>query len=199
MNPGRNLALRRRSLTSGLILGAVLALALSLASAAGARGFPSPSCGWAKPSLVDRTFGLTVNARKPRWQVSIAPVLNCSYVERQPRLQFPGQPIVSIQFREVQRLKLTPGFLPVKGLGSCRVRVSCPIGQHQAAWIYASDTAFSGSPTGVFTSGVLLSVEDGVNLLNLEVLNPNGALPVAHEQSAVIGLARKLLPRFRYK
>ncbi len=200
MQAGRNLVPSGRGAWSALLVSALAAAAMSLVfvGPASARHFPSPRCGWVKPSLIDRTFGLHVKAKKPHWTVKIAPILHCNYVERQSNLQVAGKPIVRIEFREVQRVKLAPGFLPVKGLGSCRVRVSCPAGHRQAAWIYTGYSATSASLTP-FTSGVALSVEDGLNMLSIEVLNPFGPLPVQSERAAAIHLAKKLLPRFRYK
>lgn len=198
MHPGRILRVRHRRLRPVLLAMALLAAALTFAAQASAH-FPVPRCGWVKPSLIHRTFGVQVRARKPYWVTKLSPVLHCNYSEQQPNLQVAGSPIVRIEFREIQRFKLAPGMVPVKGLGSCRRRVSCPAhSAHQAAWIFTSDSVSSLHPIQ-FTSGVLLAVEDGLNMFSIEVRNPEGPLPVAREEAAAIRLARQLIPRFRYK
>jgi hypothetical protein len=196
MHPGRILRVRDRRLHP--VLCAVTTIAASLAFAAPASAhFPVPRCGWAKPSLIAQTFGVQVYARKGYWRTKLSPILHCNYVEQQPNFQEGGVPIVRLVFREIQRFKVSPGMVPVKALGSCRIRVSCPSGQHQAAWVFSEDSASSLLPTP-FMSTVVLGVEDGLNMISIEVVNPFGPLPVANEQAAAIRLARRLVPRFRY-
>ena len=200
MYPGGRVGSRAgaRRVRHALCLLALPAFGLISAAPASAHRFPVPRCGWARPSLIDKTFGLQVNASKPYWTTQIAPVLHCNYLEQQPSLQEVGEPIVSLEFREIQRFKVQPGMTPVKALGSCRVHISCPKGTRQAAWIYMVDSAGSSSSTA-FTSGLLLEVEDGLNQITIEVENPFGPLPVSNEEDAAIHLAKKLVPRFRYK
>lgn len=195
MNPGRILRVGRLR----PVLVALSLLACSLAFAAPAGAHLVPSCGWVKPSLVKQTFGLTVRAKKARWSTKIAPVLDCNYTERQPSLQLSGDPIVRVEFREVQRIKPSPVMEPVKGLGSCRMHVSCPRGGgHQAAWIYTRISSSTLRPAP-YTSGVILEVQTGLNMFAIEVNNPAGPLAVTSERAAVIRLARRLAKRFRYK
>jgi hypothetical protein len=197
MHPGRFLAVGDRRLRPAILALTTLVAALAFAAPASAH-FPVPRCGWVKPSLIHRDFRVQVKAHKPYWVTKLSPVLHCDYSERQPSLQTPGAPIVRVQFREIQRFKLSSGMVPVKGLGSCRARVSCPAhGGHKAAWILTERVVSSLYPT--FTSGVLLAVEDGLNMFSIQVSNPGGPLPVASEKAAAIRMARELIPRFRYK
>jgi hypothetical protein len=197
MYPGRILRGGDRRLRPAILALTTLVAALAFAAPASAH-FPVPHCGWVKPSLIRHDFGVQVKARKPYWVTKLSPVLHCNYSERQPSLQMPGAPIVRVQFREIQRFQLAPGMVPVKGLGSCRARVSCPAhAGHKAAWILTQKAVTSFMPA--FTSGVLLAVEDGLNMFSIQVSNPGGPLPVASERAAAIRLARRLIPRFRYR
>lgn len=187
----------RRRLHAVLLLISLLGATLAFAAPASAH-FPVPRCGWVKPSLIHRTFGLHVKAHKPYWVTKLSPVLHCNFSERQSNLQTAGSPIVRIEFREIQRFQLAPGMVPVRGLGSCHKRVSCPSRSgNQAAWILTQNAVTSLTPQ--FTSGVLLAVQDGLNMFSIQVSNPYGPLPVAGEKAAAIRLARRLIPRFRYK
>lgn len=56
----------------------------------------------------------------------------------------------------------------------------------------------TNSPTA-FVSSVTLSVEDGLNMVAIQVETPNGPLPVASTQAAVRKLARALLPHFYWR
>lgn len=182
-----------RHLRPGMCALAAGAASLIFAAPAGAhrRHFPIPHCKWASRSLVSQTFGVQVNEKRGRWKTQIAPVLSCRYVETQTRLTAAGRPIVSIEFREMQRFHPLPGSTYVPHLGSCVRRSSCPRG-HKAAWILVERS-------GTTVSGVLLMVEDGLNQIDIAVENPYGPLPVASETRAVKRLARHLIRRFRWK
>ncbi|HWD63564.1 MAG TPA: hypothetical protein VG405_00195 [Solirubrobacteraceae bacterium] len=175
---------------------AAASVMLTCAAPASAHRFPIPRCGWVSKSRVQRTFGVQVKARKPYWATKIAPVLHCNFTERQSGLQVPGQPIVRVQFRELQRLEPQSGFVPVEHLGNCRRRVSCTKGK--SAWLYTQQAYSSLSPTP-FTASVSLGVEAGLNSIVIQVANPFGPLPVANEVTAAEHLAKKLARRFRWK
>lgn len=181
-----------------LALGALGAASLLLTGAApaSAHRFPIPRCGWVSGAKVQHTFGVPVRARKPYWMTKVAPVLNCNFVERQPGLQVPGQPIVRVQFRELHRLQPQSGFVPVEHLGNCRRGVSCSHGQ--SAWLYTQQAETTLSPTP-FTASVSLGVEAGLNSIVIQVANPFGALSVSNEAAAAEHLAKKLARRFRWK
>lgn len=198
MLPGRILRAGERRRRPVLFTLSLLVASLAIAAPASAH-FPVPRCGWVKPSLIQQDFGLQVKAKKAYWMTKLSPVLHCNYLERQMNLQAPGAPIVRIEFREIQRFKLAPGMVPVKGLGSCRKRVSCPThGGHQAAWIFTQISASSLYPQP-YTSQVLLAVETGLNMFSIQITNPGGPLAVPNEEAAAIHLARRLVKRFRYK
>jgi hypothetical protein len=178
-------------------LGALAALSASLGAAAPASArFPIPSCAWVSKARVQHTFGVQVRARKPFWMTHIAPVLHCNFLESQSSLQLPGKPIISIQFRELQRLEPASGFVPVAHLGDCRRGVSCAGGH--SAWLYTQQATNSLSPTP-FTAGVSLGVVAGLNSIVIELENPFGPLPVSNEVAAAEHLARRLVRRFRWK
>ncbi len=174
---------------------AVLGMTLAFAAPAAAhrRHFPVPRCRWVSASMIDHSFGLQVNAEKGSWQTLIAPVLSCGFVEQQPQLQEAGEPIVLVQFREMQRFRPGSADVFVPHLGSCVKRMSCPR-PHEPAWLYVE-------PDGAtpYSSATVLAVQDGLNAIVIEVVNPFGPLPVSNETAAVEHLARELLPRFRWK
>lgn len=184
--------------------GVFAAIAASLAFAAPAsahrrdhhRHFPVPKCGWVSGSVIHHEFGVGVRAKKGYWKTRIAPVLTCNAFERHPDLQEPGKPIVQVQFREMQRFRPSSRAVFVPHLGSCRRRSSCPRG-HKAAWLLTDQSDYGTST--IHTSATLLAVEDGLNAIVIEVVNPFGALPVASEVKATEHLARELVPRFRWK
>jgi len=178
---------------------ATLGLGLALAAPAGAarRHFPVPSCGWAKKAGVGKTLGLDLRALKGHWSTDIAPVLTCQLVEVHPSLQAPGAPIVTIQFRELQRFG-TKGLTYVPRLGSCVEHSSCPQ-PHKAAWQVVAQSPSSQNFAFPFVAGVQLRVEDGLNAVVIQVDNPEGPLAVSDEVGAVQRLARHLLPRFYWK
>lgn len=187
----------QRTITA-LIAGAT-ALTLLVASAASAQrghGTPIPRCSWVPSSLVQQTFNLSVQANKPAWATQIAPVLTCSFSEIRPALQTAGQPIVSVQFRELQRFKVN-GFRFVRHLGSCVEGSSCPK-PHKPAWVYIHKAGGSGF-VGPYVDLLQLRVEDGLNAIVVTIQSPFGSLPVTNELTAAKQLARALLPHFRYR
>ena len=192
------------------VVAATVALALTIDPAATAAGhrFPVPKCSWVPASLVSRTFGVPVRAGRPVWRTNVAPELICPFSEKNHRLQVAGEPIALVAFHELVRFK-TKGFRFVRHLGSCVVHSSCPE-PHKPAWIRTVTGQVGSYPYGFHASpqrpygfsyiaGVELRVEDGLNYLQILVVNPFGALPVKGEVGQVEKLARKLLPLFRWK
>lgn len=175
----------------------VLMLVFAGSASARRRHTPVPRCSWVSSTLVQRTFNLAVRARKPAWATQIAPVLTCGFNETQPNLQIAGQPIVTVQFRELQRFKVSKALTFVPHLGSCVMRSSCPV-PHKPAWVYIQQTSGSGS-FGPYVDALQLRVEDGLNTIVITVQSPYGSLPVTNELAAAEQLARKLLPRFRFR
>lgn len=192
---------RRRTGWSWRVLASVSALVVALGCAAPAgaarRHFPVPSCGWAKKAGIGKTFGLDIRALKGQWTTQIAPVLTCGFVEVHPNFQAPGAPIITIQFRELQRFQ-TKGFTYVRGLGSCVEHSSCPR-PHKAAWQVVDQVNSSPNYSFPFVAGVQLRVEDGLNAMVVQVTNPDGPLGISDEVGAAKALARRLLPRFYWK
>jgi hypothetical protein len=182
---------------AGVLVALGLTLALAAPAAAHARRFPVPRCGWVTASMIDHSFGLQVNATKGAWKTLIAPVLSCSFVEQHARLQAAGDPIVLVQFREIQRFRPGEADVFVPHLGSCVKHFSCPR-SHKPAWLYVHQAADGMLPTP-FSDATVLAVQDGLDSIVIEVANPFGPVPVANESAAVEQLARKLLPRFRWK
>jgi cell division septation protein DedD len=121
-----------RSVSAALLL--VGALAPATASARGR--FPVPSCGWAPAPLVSQAIGDAVSATPPSWTTSIAPVLTCRYLEREPSLQLADVAVVQIEFREQQFVRPPAGAVSIPGLGSCIARVSCPA-PGRPAWLFS--------------------------------------------------------------
>jgi hypothetical protein len=175
---------------------AVAAASLVCVAPASAHRFPIPRCSWVSRARVQNTFGVQVTARKPYWVTKLAPVLHCNFVETQPNLQVAGQPIVRVEFREIQRLEPQAGFVPVAHLGDCRRAVSCTDGQ--SAWLYSQEASTSLSPTP-FTAAVSLGVQAGLNSIVIQVQNPFGPVPVANEVTAAEHLGKRLARRFHWK
>lgn len=163
------------------------------------RRFPVPSCRWVPTSLIKSELGLSVRALAPQWTTDVAPVLTCSFVERSPQLQFGDVPIVTVQFRELQRFRVTAGSVFVPRLGSCVVHSSCPVAHKSAFQLVGHATGGTPPYLSQFVSGIDLRAEDGLNFLRIVVDNPDGPLPVANEVAAAHKLARVLLPKFRWK
>jgi hypothetical protein len=175
----------------------VLAVSIGSGASAKARSFPVPRCSWVSSSKIQSTFGVNVRAGKGVWVTRIAPVLTCPYFERSPKLQLGNLPIALVQYRELQRFT-TKGFTPVKGLGSCVERSSCPQ-PHRPAWIKVIKSRTDPAPYGIpYVAGVELRVEDGLNAIVIVVANPDGPLPVRDEIAQAKKLARALLSRFHW-
>ena len=188
-------------IVAALAVAAVIACAGTTAATASG-GFPVPTCGWVSTGQIKTFFGVRVRALNGVWRTSFAPVLTCRYLERRPKLQFGNVPIVAVQYRELQRFNPGPQAKPVKRLGSCVEHSSCPK-PHQPAWIITQQGTTGPKPNAPYglpyVSGVTLGVEDGLNALVIQVANPDGPLPVKNEVAQVEALARKLLPKFRWK
>jgi hypothetical protein len=148
-------------LAGTMAAGLCLMLSLAPASMAATKRFPVPSCKWVPTSLLHSTLGLQVRAVAPVWSTSIAPVLTCGYVERQPALQFGNVNIITVQFRELQRFKVTQGATAVHGLGSCIKRSSCPK-PHSPAWLIETHSVGANPPdSGTGDSGAGSSTNSG--------------------------------------
>ncbi len=178
------------------VLLAVASLAAAGAASAAAQSFPVPSCGWASSSLLSRTFADPVGAGKPTWSTFAAPVLTCGYFERRPKLQIGNDPIVLLQYAELQRYRPRSGSTYVKGLGECLSSDTCPA-PGRPAWLYVQQSLSAAGPSGTqYISGVDLRVQDGLNAIELQVDNSEGPLTVPSEVAQVESLARLLLPKF---
>jgi hypothetical protein len=208
--PGRSQRLRRawRNPLGLAVLLIVLVAGAGSASAATSpadpaprhgSGFPVPSCAWAPARAVGKALGIRVRALPPVWSTHIAPILRCRFVETKPNLQANGQPIVSIEFRELQRFHVNSTDTFVRGLGTCVARSSCPR-PGRPAWLRVSQGISAPDPTSVpFDWGLLLGVEDGLNAIVVQIQNPNGPLPISGEPTAAEKLVRSLLPRFFWR
>lgn len=179
--------------------GGVASAATSHASTTHHRGFPIPSCRWAGPAAVSGALGVRVRALAPAWSTQRAPILRCRFVETKVHLQVRGRPIVSIEFRELQRFHLDASYRFVRGLGRCVARSSCPK-PRRPAWLHVSQSISAGTPYAMrFGSGLTLGVEDGLNSIVIQIQNPRGPLPIASEVGAAERLARSLLHRFFWR
>jgi hypothetical protein len=171
-------------------------LLMTAAPTSAHRSFPVPSCKWTPTSLIDRTYHLRVRELRPVWVNQIAPVLACGWVERKPKLEQQGLPIVIVQFRELQRFPVK-GFTYVPHLGTCfnSRPATCPV-PSKAAWVRTVPALGFGQYAEPFAAGIVLRVEDGLNMIEIETINQNGPLPVRNPVAATEVLARKLLRHF---
>ena len=190
-------ALTRAPVRVGVLLATLGAIVLSTVAptAAGAHGFPVPSCTWVSPALLAKTIGERVRALSPSWSSVKAPVLTCGYVERVPQLQFTNAPIVSVRFAETQSLPRGRRSKSVGGLGHCAGHAACHNGAKPAD-LSVTYVLKRGLYSFRYISVVDLRVQDGLDAIEITVVTPNGPAPVFNEVSRIEGLMRLLLPRF---
>lgn len=185
------------------LLGLVLVMGGRPASAAAAGRFPVPTCRWVSAGAVGHAFGVQVRAQRPVWSTVIAPVLTCGFAERHANLQPAGQELVTVEFRELQHFGVPRGWTAVRHLGGCVKHVSCPK-PGRPAWLRVVKTKPAPVPYAIdypipYISELDLNVEDGLNAITIRVRNANAALPVKNEVAAAERLARRLVPRFRWR
>jgi hypothetical protein len=165
--------------------------AATVPASAGASSVPVPTCAWASASAVSKTLGERVRALPGSWTTVTAPVLTCSYVERQPLLQSHNAPILQIRFDETQRLTKRAKSKKVRKLGHCQGS-TCGA----AAYLSVSYTRKPAIYSFRYVSGIDLRVQDGLNAIEIVLSTPDGPLPVANGAARLEDLMRRLLPRF---
>jgi hypothetical protein len=179
----------------------IAALALYACAGAGARKFPVPSCTWVSTAAVSAAVGEPVRALPERWRTFHAPVLTCYYAERTPHVQLGNLPLVSIQFAELQFYHVVKGEQPVRGIGVCVNRSTCPQ-PGRPAWLFsATNQVTRARAPYVFTfiSEERLFVQDGINAIAVGVQNPSGPLRVKNVTARLKSLARSLMQRFYWE
>jgi hypothetical protein len=168
--------------------------AATVPASAGASSVPVPTCAWASASVVSKALGERVRALPGAWTTVTAPVLTCSYLERQPLLQSRNAPILQIRFDETQRLTKRAKSKKVRRLGHCQGQSTCGA----AAYLSVSYTRKPAIYSFRYVSGVDLRVQDGNNAIEIVLSTPDGPLPVADGAARLEDLMRRLLPKFAH-